>query len=110
MLDVRHDEIRTREDLGVRVCDGDAEARPVQQLAVVLPVSARHGLRRGEAEPVGDELKTRALAYVRMGELEEVRQGLRDEEPAPEPWLQLRLERVERRRVAHGEALRRIVV
>ncbi len=94
----------------MRVRDGDAEAGPVEELAVVLAVAARDGLRRGEAEPVGDELEPRALAHVRMRELEEVRQRLRDEEPAGEARLQLGLELVERLRVADGDELRRVVV
>ena len=64
-------------------------------------------LRGDEPEPVGDELESRALAHVRMRELEEVRQRLRDEQPSRIPWLQLRLELVERMLVAHGDELRR---
>ena len=39
----------------MRVRDGDAEARPVEELAVVLAVAARDGLRRGEPKAVRDE-------------------------------------------------------
>ena len=94
----RDDEVGAGEDLGVRVRDGDREAGPVEQLAVVLAVAAGDRLRRAEAEPVGDELEPRALAHVRVRELEEVRQRLRDEEASGEARLQHGLERVHLRR------------
>ena len=94
----------------MRVRHGDAEAGPVEQLAVVLAVAARDRLLRPEAEPVGDEREAAALAHVRVRELEEVRQRLGDEEAAREARLQLGLELVERVGIADGDELRRVAV
>ncbi len=66
----------------MRVRDGDAEAGPVEQLAVVLAVAPGDRLGGREAEPFRDEAEAGALAHVRVRELEEVRQRLRDEQAA----------------------------
>ena len=92
--------------MGVR--DGDAEAGPVEQLAVVLAVPSRDRLLGAEPEPLGDEGEAAALAHVRMCELEEVRQRLRDEEATSEPRLELGLERLKLARIADRDELRRI--
>src|SRR4051795_7624777 len=110
MLDVGNDEVGPREDVRVRVGDGDAEAAPVEQLAVVLAVAAPDRLRRGESHAVRDELETGALADVGMRKLEEVGERLRNEERSREARLEDCFELVERVRVADGDELRRLLV
>ena len=94
----------------MRVRDRNPEAGPVEQLAVVLAVAARNRLLGPEAEPVRDELEPAALAHVRVRELEEVRQRLRDEEASLEARLELGLERIECRGIADRDELGRIAV
>ena len=94
----------------MRVRHGDAEAGPVEELAVVLPVAARDRLLGAEAFPVRDEGESAPLVHARVGELEEVGQRLGDEEAAVEARLQLGLERVERQGIADGDELRRVAV
>src|SRR5581483_4723236 len=107
LVDGRADEVRERERLRVRVRDGDGVTGPFEQLDVVLTVAERDGLLPREPEPPGEELEPGALRHVAVGELEEVRQRLRDEEAAVEVRLHPHLERIQLERVADADELRR---
>jgi len=92
----------------VSVGDGDAETGPVEQLAVVLAVAPCDRLGGREAEPLRDEREARALVHVRVRELEEVGERLRDEQASVEARLQHVLERVERVGISDRDELRRV--
>src|SRR5439155_14538853 len=94
----------------MRVRDADRVAGPLEQLDVVLAVAERDRLRAREAEQARQELESRPLRDVRMRELEEVRQRLRDVETAVEALLHAHLQIVELQRIADGDELRRRLV
>src|SRR6266516_8200709 len=88
------------------VLDRDRVAGPVEQLSVVLAVADPERPRLRESEVLGEEREPRALRDLRVGELEEERERLRDEHARPEALLHLDLEPVEARRLADDDKLR----
>ena len=104
------DEIGARLHRRVRVSDRDGEPGPVDELDVVLAVPERDRPLGREAEAIRDELETGALRDLRVRELEEERQRLRDEQLPGEARAQRDAEAVELLRVADDDELRRLAV
>ena len=79
--------------VGDRRARGRARSRPRRRSPPTRAARRRSRRRRtrpcarGEAEPLGEERRARALGHARARELEEVRQRLRDVEPVAEARL-----------------------
>ena len=101
------DPVGDREHARVRVGDGDAEAGPLEQLDVVLPVAEGDRPLGREAQVLGQEAETGALRHLGARELEEEGQRLGDEEAAVEAGLHPVLQPVEGVGVVDGDELRR---
>src|SRR5262245_57521628 len=89
------------------VGDRNAEARPVEELHVVLTVSERDRARGSEAQVRGQETEAGGLGHVGARELEEERKRLRDVQATGEALLQTRFEPVEHVGLVDRDELRR---
>ena len=91
----------------MRALDRDAEAGHLEQLDVVLAVAERDDVAEVEPQLRRDERDPRALGDRRMAELEEVRQGRREEDAAREATDELGAGLREHVRLGDGDELRR---
>ena len=92
----RADPVRSFLQELVPVLDADGIPRPVEQLQIVLAVPERNRLGGRKAEMLRHEPEPASLRDARAGQLEEVGQGLRDEEPLPELLDEARPKGIER--------------
>ena len=92
------------------VLDRHAVAGPLDKLDVVLSVAERHGSFAGKAEVIGEEREAGCLRHVRRGELEEVRQRLRDVEATVETLLHALFQSVQHLGIVDDDELRRLLV